>query len=125
MVSLISVFDPALATTQLDSHSPDGAAEAHGVHQNHSTLANAFVADETRTHWHDGALWFFRQKRDRMVAAIPEWEKLRETAAQIKAHTLAKLPEYLEEFERNATALGAVVHRGLMRKSTTKSSTAF
>ncbi len=30
--------------------------------------------------------------------------------AQIKANTLAKLPDYLEEFERNATRLGAVVH---------------
>jgi L-lactate dehydrogenase complex protein LldF len=105
----MSLSEPTMAKTQLDpSTTSDG--NGHGVHRNHATLANAFVADEKRTHWHDGALWFVRQKRDRMVAAIPEWETLRKTAAQIKAHTLARLPEYLEEFERNATALGAVVH---------------
>ncbi len=79
-------------------------------HVNHSTLADAFARNEERAHWHDGALWFVRQKRDRMARSLPEWETLRTLAAQIKAHTLAKLPDYLEEFERNATRLGAVVH---------------
>ncbi len=79
-------------------------------HVDHSKLADAFARDEERAHWHDGALWFVRQKRDRMARSLPEWETLRTLAAQIKAHTLAKLPEYLEEFERNATKLGAVVH---------------
>ncbi|MCA9126495.1 MAG: lactate utilization protein [Planctomycetales bacterium] len=80
------------------------------THSDHPTLANAFVTDQQRAHWHDGALWFVRQKRDRVAHALPEWERLRALAAQIKAHTLADLPRYLEEFERNATALGAVVH---------------
>lgn len=79
-------------------------------HVDHSKLADAFARNEERAHWHDGALWFVRQKRDRMAKSLPEWEDLRTLAAQIKAHTLAKLPEYLEEFERNATRLGAVVH---------------
>lgn len=76
----------------------------------HPTLANAFARDEDRAHWHDGALWFVRQKRDRMAQSIPEWEHLRALAEQIKAHTLANLPQYLVEFERQATNLGAVVH---------------
>ncbi|MEZ6137732.1 MAG: lactate utilization protein B [Pirellulaceae bacterium] len=76
----------------------------------HAKLANAFTANEERTHWHDGALWFVRQKRDRMARSLPEWETLRSRAAQIKAHTLARLPDILEEFERKATDLGAVVH---------------
>lgn len=79
-------------------------------HLDHSQLADVFARNEERAHWHDGALWFVRQKRDRMARSIPEWEELRTLAAQIKAHTLAKLPQYLEEFERNATRLGAVVH---------------
>lgn len=79
-------------------------------HVDHSKLADTFARNEERAHWHDGALWFVRQKRDRMAKSLPEWEDLRTLAAQIKAHTLAKLPEYLEEFERNATRLGAVVH---------------
>ncbi len=41
---------------------------------------------------------------------VPEWEYLRSLASQIKTHTIANLDQYLEEFERNATALGAIVH---------------
>lgn len=80
------------------------------THVNHARLANQFVADEQRARWHDGALWFVRQKRDRMASSLPEWERLRELAAQIKAHTLCELPRYLEQFEENASRLGATVH---------------
>ncbi|HXN56544.1 MAG TPA: LUD domain-containing protein, partial [Myxococcales bacterium] len=76
----------------------------------HKERAAAFVKDDERLHWHDQAVYFVRQKRDRMVFAIPEWEELRNLAARIKAHTLSRLPEYLEAFEANATRLGAKVH---------------
>ena len=76
----------------------------------HAALAAAFVQNEPRMHWHDGALWFVRAKRDRAVNAVPEWETLRETASQIKAHTMSRLADYLEQFEENATRLGAQVH---------------
>ena len=76
----------------------------------HAVKAAAFAADESRTHWHDEALWFVRVKRDRQAASIPEWEALREAASAIKAHTLSRLADYLEEFERNATANGIEVH---------------
>lgn len=82
----------------------------HATETDHARLADGFARNEERAHWHDGALWFVRQKRDRMAKSLPEWERLRELAAQIKMHTLANLPDYLEKFERNATALGAVVH---------------
>ncbi len=80
------------------------------AHLDHATLANRFTADQQRAHWHDGALWFVRQKRDRMAHSLPEWERLRELAGQIKAHTLSDLPHYLELFEQNATRMGATVH---------------
>lgn len=80
------------------------------IHKEHAELATEFVNNRERAKWHDGSLWFVRQKRDRQTHAIPEWEQLRELAATIKRHTLAKLPHYLEEFERNATRMGAVVH---------------
>ena len=76
----------------------------------HSKAADKFTADVDRTTWHDGALWFVRQKRDRMAYALPEWEELRELASQIKNHALSRLDEYLTEFERNATANGIQVH---------------
>jgi L-lactate dehydrogenase complex protein LldF len=68
------------------------------------------VANNERAHWHDKALWFVREKRDRMVHGIPEWETLRDTAAAIKAYTMTHLAELLEEFEANATKLGVTVH---------------
>ncbi|QDS94920.1 Lactate utilization protein B [Roseimaritima multifibrata] len=76
----------------------------------HPTAAKPFVANQERMKWHDGALWFVREKRDRQAHSIPEWEYLRELASQTKAHTQANLAEYLEAFERQATAAGAVVH---------------
>ncbi|TWU24198.1 Lactate utilization protein B [Novipirellula galeiformis] len=76
----------------------------------HPTKAHAFVADNERTHWHDQALWFVRSKRDKQAGSVPEWEYLRSLASQIKTETIAKLGDYLSEFERNATALGATVH---------------
>ncbi len=76
----------------------------------HPRLATTFVADQERAHWHDASLWFVRVKRDRAAGSVPEWEDLRNYAKQIKTHTIAHLADYLEQFERNATALGAVVH---------------
>ena len=76
----------------------------------HAEKAAAFAADESRTHWHDDSLWFVRVKRDRQAASIPEWEALREAASAIKTHTLSRLADYLEQFERNATANGIHVH---------------
>lgn len=77
---------------------------------NHADQAATFVADEERTHWHDRALWFVRAKRDKAAQSLPEWETLRETASQIKSHTMANLADYLEQFEENAARLGARVH---------------
>jgi L-lactate dehydrogenase complex protein LldF len=85
---------------------PPGARSAGG----HPEAAARFVADDAKAHWHDQALWWMRQKRDRASAAVPDWEALREAAERIKAHTLSRLPLYLEELERNARALGATVH---------------
>jgi L-lactate dehydrogenase complex protein LldF len=80
------------------------------VVREHSESAADFVANSDRAHWHDQALWFVRSKRDRMAATLPEWEALRERASQIKLHTMSQLADYLEQFERQATKLGAQVH---------------
>jgi len=76
----------------------------------HPEAATRFVADDERAHWHDKAVWWVRQKRDVASAAVTDWEALRAAAAGIKRHTLSRLADYLEEFERNATALGMQVH---------------
>lgn len=80
------------------------------TNHNHSNNATKFVANDERMHWHDQALWFVREKRDRASKSIPEWENLREFANQIKTHTMANLDKYLLEFEENATKKGIKVH---------------
>lgn len=76
----------------------------------HAERAKVFNEDEKRVDWHDETLWFIRQKRDRASHNIPEWEDLREAGSQIKNHTLSNLHHYLQEFEKNATANGIVIH---------------
>ena len=76
----------------------------------HSIKAKAFLKNEARASWHDKALYAVREKRDKQAYSLPEWEELRNTASQIKEHTLSHLADYLEEFERNATANGIKVH---------------
>lgn len=78
--------------------------------ENHSSKAGAFVSDRDKAHWHDSALWFVREKRDKQVHDVPEWEMLRETASAIKSHTMAQLDQYLQMFEQRTIALGAKVH---------------
>jgi len=76
----------------------------------HARAASALIRDDARLHWHDTAVWNMRNKRDRAAKAVPDWEALRDVASRIKLHTLSRLAEYLEEFERKALALGAQVH---------------
>ncbi len=83
-----------------------------GAHlpEDHSSLSSVFNEDEERVNWHDETLWFIRQKRDKAVHGIPEWEWLRETASGIKNNVLSNLSVYLEQFEANAKANGITVH---------------
>lgn len=78
--------------------------------KDHSELSAIFNADEQRVNWHDETLWWIRQKRDKAVNTLPEWELLRENASQIKQHTLSNLSAYLEQFEAKALANGVKVH---------------
>ncbi|RSL15168.1 L-lactate dehydrogenase complex protein LldF [Edaphobacter aggregans] len=49
-------------------------------------------------------------KRARVVDEMPDWQQLREAGKQIRQHTMENLDFYLEEFERNCTRSGGVVH---------------
>jgi L-lactate dehydrogenase complex protein LldF len=44
------------------------------------------------------------------VDELSDWEQLRETGSQIKAHVMARLPELVEELESNVIARGGQVH---------------
>jgi L-lactate dehydrogenase complex protein LldF len=76
----------------------------------HAEASSKFIEAAHHVEFHDKRLWDLRQKRDRESQALPEWEQLRVLASGIKEHTLTHLADYLEQFERNATANGIVVH---------------
>jgi L-lactate dehydrogenase complex protein LldF len=49
-------------------------------------------------------------KRNHLVAEKTDWQELRTSASSIRAHVLANLTSFLEEFEAKCTAAGGVVH---------------
>lgn len=89
---------------------PRGAKLHHRRPVDHNEAAQRFIDAPRHEKMHDERLWDLRQKRDRQMHAIPEWEQLRELASAIKQHTLSNLREYLEQFEAQAQANGIHVH---------------
>jgi len=51
-----------------------------------------------------------REKRARTVAEVPDWQELRDAGRAIKADVLARLDEYLLQFESAVEAAGGHVH---------------
>lgn len=49
-------------------------------------------------------------KRDHLVREKVDWQQLRTSASAIRAHVLANLGDYLEQFESNCTGAGGTVH---------------
>jgi len=82
----------------------------NNVTADHADLAADFNKDKERVEWHDETLWWIRQKRDKNVHQIAEWEQLREAASQIKLNVLSNLNAYLQQFEANAKANGIQIH---------------
>lgn len=76
----------------------------------HAQAASLFNRNEAKVDWHDKALWFVRQKRDRATHSLKGWEELRTLGSAIKAHTLSNLDMYLQEFESKALQNGIEVH---------------
>jgi L-lactate dehydrogenase complex protein LldF len=86
-------------------------AKVHGDRPIDQVEAAArFIAAPEHEKMHDERLWDLRQKRDREMHSIPEWEELRSLASAIKEHTLTHLDEYLNQFETNARSNGVHVH---------------
>lgn len=76
----------------------------------HADEATLFNKDEAKVDWHDKALWFVRQKRDKSAHKVQGWETLRDLASAIKANVLSNLDTYLIQFEENAKKNGIIVH---------------
>ena len=75
----------------------------------HAIAAARFLENKENEAWHDHTLWMVRTKRDKMSHSLPEWERLRELASEIKLYSNSHLDTLLEEFEINAIANGAIV----------------
>ena len=58
----------------------------------------------------DGLKSRFVAGRANVIAELENFEEIRDAAAQIRNRALDNLDFFLEEFERNATARGAIVH---------------
>ncbi|MFD1316360.1 lactate utilization protein B [Namhaeicola litoreus] len=76
----------------------------------HAKNAEIFNRDELKVDWHDKALWFVREKRDRAAHGVKGWEELRTFASEIKKNVLSNLDNYLIEFEKNALKNGVIIH---------------
>ncbi|NUR17447.1 MAG: lactate utilization protein [Dermatophilaceae bacterium] len=88
--------DTAVGQLTGDRPFPAAAREALGNTQLRRNLAHA-----TST---------IRAKRAAVVGEVPDWEALREAGSAIKADTMARLPELLEQLEAGVTARGGTVH---------------
>lgn len=51
-----------------------------------------------------------RDKRAGVVGELPDWEDLRTAGSELKQNVMARLPELLEQFEKNFTERGGHVH---------------
>lgn len=76
----------------------------------HSIAAEKFLENKKYAEWHDRTFWSVRCKRDRMAAALPEWEQLREMGSAIKKHALTHIGRYAAQFAENAEKNGVIVH---------------
>jgi L-lactate dehydrogenase complex protein LldF len=86
-------------------------AKVHGNRPiDQAEAAARFIAAPEHEKMHGERLWDLRQKRDREMRAIAEWEELRALASAIKEHTLTHLDQYLEQFEATARSNGIHVH---------------
>jgi len=76
----------------------------------HAALAEKFIEDREKADWHDGALWWIRQKRDISANSTPQWEELRDAASAIKLNVISNLHTYLLQFEANLKKNGVKVY---------------
>jgi L-lactate dehydrogenase complex protein LldF len=72
--------------------------------------ARSALADAQLRHNLARATHTIRDKRARVVAEVPDWEELRQAAADLKDAVLADLDHHLVRLEESLVARGAVVH---------------
>ncbi len=74
----------------------------------HYELAVKFYKEKGKKH--DENLWKIRQKRDKAIKEIKEWEELRKKASEIKENVIENLEEYIKKLIENAKKEGIEVY---------------
>ncbi|MGY1774000.1 LutB/LldF family L-lactate oxidation iron-sulfur protein [Blastococcus sp. SYSU D00813] len=87
---------PGVGNLRGDRPFPDAARDALRDGQLRANLGHATTT--------------IRGKRAGVVAEVPDWAQLREAGRALKAATMARLDEHLEELERQVTSRGGTVH---------------
>jgi len=91
------------------AYAPKGVGNLH-ADQPFPTAAKSALANTQLRRNLGVATSTIRAKRAAVVAELPDWEQLRDAGAAIKAQAMQRLPELLEQLERNVVARGGVVH---------------
>jgi L-lactate dehydrogenase complex protein LldF len=81
----------------------------HGEHP-FPTAARIALADTQLRRNLGRATTTIREKRNRVVSEVDDWEELRRAGQAIKTATMARLDEHLLRLEQEVTARGGVVH---------------
>ncbi|MEV7623544.1 LutB/LldF family L-lactate oxidation iron-sulfur protein [Actinoplanes sp. NPDC089786] len=96
-------------TTFLGMPAPRGVGHLRGDESFPRAAHKALANDQLRRNLRH-ATTTIREKSGRVIAELPDWEELRVAGSAIKADTMARLPELLEQLEERVTAAGGVVH---------------
>jgi L-lactate dehydrogenase complex protein LldF len=72
--------------------------------------ARVALGDSQLRHNLRNATTTIREKRARVVDEVRDWEELREAGRAIKADVMARLDDYLVQFEASVQAAGGMVH---------------
>ena len=91
------------------AHAPRGVGHLRGDRP-FPQAARAALADTQLRRNLGHATSTIRAKRAAVVAEVDDWQQLRAAGSALKAATMARLPELLEQLEANVTARGGAVH---------------
>ncbi len=88
---------------------PRGVGQLRGDEPFPAAARTALANDQLRRNLRH-ATTTIRGKSGRVIAEVPDWQQLRDAGSALKADTMARLPELLEQLEDRVTAAGGVVH---------------
>jgi L-lactate dehydrogenase complex protein LldF len=88
---------------------PRGVGHLRGDESFPAAARKALADPQLRRNLHH-ATSTIRDKSGRVIAELPDWQQLRDAGSALKADTMARLPELLEQLETRVTEAGGVVH---------------